>query len=78
MGEGDTSSPSRADKDVATLTSRGNDPPIREQMRAKDATEEEREAWLRAPWDEAKALQRPLPDGALRIVLSGAKRDELG
>lgn len=41
-------------------------------------TEEERETWLRAPWDEAKALQRPLPDGALRIVLSGAKRDEQG
>lgn len=35
------------------------------------------ETWLSAPWREAAELQRPLPDGALKIVARGAKQDGL-
>ena len=33
------------------------------------------DVWLRAPWTEARSLQRPLPDGGLAIVAEGSNSD---
>jgi hypothetical protein len=38
-------------------------------------TEEEIDRWLTAPTEDALELLCPLPDGALRIVATGVKKD---
>ena len=37
--------------------------------------EEELETWLSGPWSQAARLQRPLPDGLLKIVAKGERKD---
>ena len=36
---------------------------------------DEWETWLTAPFDEARALQRPLSNDVLKVVAEGERRD---
>ena len=62
------------------LTTDTTDPVSRYHVKASPViltTEEERELWMGdAPWDEVRALQRPLPAGTLKVVAIGPRQDD--
>jgi putative SOS response-associated peptidase YedK len=64
----------------ALLTNAANDtvrPVHAKAMPVILTTREERDAWLRAPVDEALSLQQPLPAAMLRVVATGNREDPM-
>lgn len=73
-GRGSIKNPRSRDHQLFGLTSEPNavvKPVHPKAMPVILTTEDEVETWFRAPWAEAKNLQRPLPDSQLVLLPSG-------